>query len=103
MSVSQSLVQFWYFHLPNYALAVMLYATIGRFLLGLVVAEDWSNFIWRGFKAVSQPAVWLVRRLTPMAVPHPLILVFTMIWLMTARVALFLAFASFGLLPRVQA
>lgn len=103
MSIGQSLVQFWYFHLPNYLLAVMLYATIARFLLGLVVAEDWSNYIWRGFKAVSHPAVWLVRRVTPFAVPHPLVLVFTMIWLMAARVALFIAFASAGLLPRVQA
>lgn len=103
MSAGQSLVQFWYFHLPNYALAVMLYATLGRFLLGLIVAEDWTNFIWRSFKAVSQPAVWLARLLAPAAVPHPVVLVFTMIWLMAARIALFLAFASFGLLPRVTA
>jgi hypothetical protein len=103
MSLGQSFVQYWYFHVPNYLLAVMLYATIGRFLLGLMVDENWSNYIWRGFKAVSQPAVWLARRLTPEAVPLPLVLVFTMIWLMAARVALFIGFASIGLLPRVQA
>jgi uncharacterized protein YggT (Ycf19 family) len=103
MSVADSLVQLWYFHIPNYALAVMLYATIGRFALGLFVDENWSNYIWRGFKAVSHPAVWVVRRVTPTAVPHPVVLGFTMIWLMAARVALFIGLAAAGLLPRVQA
>lgn len=101
MDAATSFFQHWYFHLPNYALAVLLYATLGRFLLGLFVPENWDNFIWKGFVAVSNPAVKVVRVVTPNAVPTPVVLVFTMLWLMVARMVLFFEFARWGLAPRI--
>lgn len=101
MDAATSLIQHWHYHLLNYALAVLLYATLGRFLLGLFVPENWDNFIWKGFVAVSNPAVKIVRVITPNAVPTPVVLVFTMLWLMAARMVLFFEFARWGLAPRI--
>jgi YggT family protein len=91
------------FHVANYALAMMLYAVLARFVLGLFVDENWTNFIWRGFKLVSHPAVWVARRITPAAIPQPLLLIFTAIWLMAARIALFAALSAVGAAPSVTA
>jgi hypothetical protein len=101
LDAATSFFQSWYYHLPNYALAVLMYAAIGRFFLSLFVDPNWNNFIWRGFVAVSDPAVKLVRAITPDAVPPPVIIIFTVLWLIAARVLLFFEFARWGLAPRV--
>ena len=97
-----TLLSHWYFHLPNYALAVMQYATIGRLILGFFVDPNWSNYIWRGFKAVSAPAVEVVRVITPKICQTPLVLIFTILWLQIVRIAFFFFMASLGLAPLVQ-
>jgi hypothetical protein len=101
VNAAQSFFAQWYYHLPNYVLAVLMYATIGRFLLGLFVPENWSNYIWKGFVFVSDPAVRAVRLITPDAVPQPLLLVFTIIWLIAFRVFFFFEMARWGLAPRI--
>lgn len=101
MDAAPSFLQYWWFHLPNYALALMQYAAIGRFLLGLFMGDDWSNYIFRGFKAVSEPAVAVVRAITPKAVPVPLLIVFTIFWLQAVRILFFLTLATYGLTPKV--
>ena len=35
--------QHWYFHLPNYALAVLVYTLFGRFVLSLLLSPDTKN------------------------------------------------------------
>lgn len=97
-----TLLSHWYFHLPNYALAVMQYAAIGRFILGFFVDQNWPNYIWRGFKAVSAPAVEVVRVITPKICQTPLIVLFTILWLQVARIALLFGLATFGLAPTAQ-
>ena len=56
---------YWYFHLPNFVLAAVMYTVIGRLVLGFFVPENWDNFIWRGFRFVTDPAVRAVRYVTP--------------------------------------
>ena len=34
------LATYWYFHLPNFILAALMYTMLGRFLLGLIVDAD---------------------------------------------------------------
>ncbi|TIV11798.1 MAG: YggT family protein, partial [Mesorhizobium sp.] len=41
---------YWYFHIPNFILAAVMYTLMGRLLLGLFVPESWDNYIWRFFK-----------------------------------------------------
>lgn len=93
------LLPFWYFHLPNYVLAALMYTLIGRFLLGMIAPAGSNNYILRAFVTVTDPVVKVVRFITPLAIALPLVLVFGALWLMLLRVGLFLAMVSYGLGP----
>ena len=93
---------YWYFHIPNFVLAAVMYTLIGRLLLGLFVAEDWDNYIWRAFKRVTDPTVGAVRAITPAALPHQVVLVFAVLWLMAIRVAFIIVLLRLGLAPVVE-
>ena len=60
MSVSNTLLTHWYFHLPNFVLAALMYTLLGRALLALIVQPDSSNYIWRFFCLITDPVVALV-------------------------------------------
>ncbi len=90
---------YWYLHLPNFVLAAVMYTVIGRLVLGFFVPENWDNFIWRGFRLVTDPAVRTVRYVTPDILAQPVVLVFTALWLMALRVGYFVLLFSAGLTP----
>ena len=62
-----SLLTYWYFHLPNFILAALMYTLLGRALLGLIVGPDSSNYIWRFFCRFTDPVVAAVAVVTPKA------------------------------------
>lgn len=95
------LLPFWYFHLPNYVLAALMYTLLGRFLLGMMAPAGWNNYILRAFVTVTDPVVKVVRFITPHAIALPLVLVFGALWLMLLRVSLFLAMVRYGVAPTV--
>jgi uncharacterized protein YggT (Ycf19 family) len=92
-------LQYWYFHLPNFVLAAVMYTLIGRLLLSFVAPVNWQNYIWRAFVAITEPVVRVVRFLTPAILPTVVVLIFSVLWLMLLRVALVALFGSLGLLP----
>jgi uncharacterized protein YggT (Ycf19 family) len=97
------LLQYWYFHLPNFVLAAVMYSLLGRIILSFFAPPDWKNYIWRAFVRITDPVVSLVRLITPAVLPSVLVLVFAFFWLMVARVALLALLASLNLLPTVAA
>ena len=48
---------YWYYHLPNFVLAALMYTLLGRVLLGLIVEPDSPNYIWRFFCRITDPVV----------------------------------------------
>ena len=63
--MASSFLTYWYFHLPNFLLAALMYTLLGRVLLALIVQPDSSNYIWRFFCQLptrSWPQ-WLMSRL----------------------------------------
>ena len=36
---------YWYFQVPNFVLAALVYTLLGRFVLGFFVPADWDNYI----------------------------------------------------------
>ena len=82
--------QQWYFHLPNYALALLAYTLIGRFLLSLILRPDSRNYIRRFFVQLTEPVLRIVRLITPELVPQPLLPLIGVVWLELLRVALFI-------------
>ena len=98
MSSNPFLTQ-WWFHLPNFVLAALMYTMLGRFILGFFYPPDSTNYIWRAFVRITDPVVRVVQVVTPRAVPHMLLLLFAAVWLLTARVALLILLASVGQMP----
>jgi uncharacterized protein YggT (Ycf19 family) len=94
---------YWYFHIPNFILAAIMYTMIGRLLLSFFVADDWDNYIWRAFKRITDPAVRIVRGITPAVLPLQVVLVFAVLWLMAIRVTYLVVLLRLELAPTVQA
>ena len=100
VSTSSSLLVYWYFHLPNYVLAVLMYTLLGRALLALIVEPHSSNYIWRFFCRLTDPVVAAVALVTPRAAPPVVIWLFGVVWLFWLRVGLLYLFLLFGAIPR---
>jgi YggT family protein len=84
----------WYFHLPNYLLAAVMYSFVGRFLLSLFLPPDSKNYIFRAFVLITDPMLAPIRFITPAIVPHMILLIFAALWTLVLRFALLVALAG---------
>lgn len=98
-----SLAAYWYFHLPNFIIAALMYTLMGRVLLGLLVQPDSSNYIWRFFCWLTDPVIAVFGKVTPKAAVPVIVWLFAFVWLFWIRVAFHLILLSFGLAPRFGA
>ncbi len=92
---------YWYFHLPNYALAALMYSLLGRFLLSFFFAPQAPNYINRAFVRLTDPLLALVGLITPAAVPARIVILFAALWVLLARFAFLVGLAGAGLAPTV--
>ena len=97
-----SLLTFWYFHLPNFILAALMYTLLGRVLLALIVQPDSSNYIWRFFCRITDPVVAAVTYVTPKGSAPVVIWLFGVVWLFWLRVLLLNAFLISGVIPKLN-
>lgn len=97
MSPTQSFFTYWYFHIPNLIFAALIYTLVGRYVLSLVFAKRPDVVILKVFASVTDPVLALVRAITPAIVPNGLVLVFTIAWLMAARLFWFLTCVAAGM------
>jgi len=102
MSASNPILSYWYFHLPNFILAALMYTLLGRALLGLMVAPESSNYIWRFFCRITDPFVALIAPVTPKATAPVVVWLFGVVWLFWLRVGLLYLFLLLGALPRTS-
>ena len=100
MNIGSSLVTHWYFHLPNFVLAALMYTLLGRVLLGLLLDPDSPNYIWRFFCRLTDPVVAIVAAITPKATAPVVLWMFGFVWLFWLRVLLLNLFLALGALPR---
>ncbi|MGE5513559.1 MAG: YggT family protein [Bacteroidota bacterium] len=101
MEKTFELLPYWYYHLPNFVLAALMYTLLGRALLGLIVQPDSANYIWRFFCRVTDPVVSLLAFVTPRATAPVVLWLFGFVWLFWLRVLLLNLFLAFGATPRV--
>ncbi len=99
MSVTDSFFAHWYFHVPNLIMAALIYSLIGRYLLELLFAKKQDAVILKVFRQITDPAVRLVRGITPAIVPDGLVVVFAIVWLMALRMFLYLTIIATGVKP----
>jgi uncharacterized protein YggT (Ycf19 family) len=102
VGTSNPLLTYWYFQLPNFILAALMYTLLGRALLGLVVGPDSSNYIWRFFCRITDPFVALIAPLTPKAAAPVVVWLFGVVWLFWLRVSLLYLFLLLGALPKAN-
>ena len=90
---------YWLFHLPNYALAALMYTILGRLVLSVIFPPESDNYIWRAFCRLTDPVIAIFALITPKAVPLPVLTLFAFVWLIVLRFALFAALTGAGLAP----
>jgi uncharacterized protein YggT (Ycf19 family) len=94
-----SMFSLWYFHLPNFILAALMYTMLGRALLGLMVQPDSQNYIWRAFCRLTDPVVAVITPVTPKATAPVVVWLFGVVWLFWLRVGLLNLFLALGAIP----
>lgn len=96
-------IDYWYFHIPNYALAIAMYTLLGRLVLSFFFPPDAPNYIWRAFVALTDPILVAVRWVTPRSVLPPVLILFAFIWTAAVRHALSVVLTINGLMPNLPA
>ena len=69
-----------------------MYTLFGRAILGLVVAPNSQNYIWRFFCRLTDPFIALIAPLTPKAAAPVVVWLFGVVWLFWLRVLLLIIF-----------
>jgi uncharacterized protein YggT (Ycf19 family) len=77
---------YWYLYLPSLVLAVLIYLLLGRLVLSFFLRAE--NMVMRVLAAVTDPVVRTVGAITPRVVPSALVIVFAIVWLLSARILL---------------
>ena len=102
VGVTFPILTYWYYHLPNFVLAALMYTLLGRVLLSLFLDPDSSNYIWRFFCRVTDPIVAAVALVTPKAAPPVVLWLFGVVWMFWMRVLLLNVFLALGAVPRMS-
>lgn len=93
--------KYWYFTIPDFALAVVFYTLFGRFLLSLFLPPDSPNYILRFFKLLTGWAVAPAALIAPRFIPPLFLAPVTAFWIALARVLLRLWMQNAGWIPRL--
>jgi uncharacterized protein YggT (Ycf19 family) len=94
---SASSLSYWYFQGPSLLLAAFVYLLVARLALWPLVGA--GTPVMRVLAALTNPVVKAVSAITPRVVPSALVVVFAIMWLLSARILLhqvFLARRMFG-------
>jgi YggT family protein len=102
VNASFPILTYWYFHIPNFILAALMYTLVGRVLLGLIVANDSTNYIWRFFCVLTDPFIALIASVTPKTTAPVVLWLFGVVWLFWLRVGLLYMLLLFGAAPRAS-
>lgn len=95
------LLTYWYFHIPNYLLAILMYMALGRLVLSFFFSAGSTNVIYKSFCVITDPVVIPVRAITPLIAPHQLVLLFTFFWMFLIRVVFAMVMTANDLIPTV--
>jgi uncharacterized protein YggT (Ycf19 family) len=96
-------IEYWYFHIPNYVLAALMYSLLARFILSFFFPAGSTNYIFRAFVRLTDPVLWLLGFVTPHAVPFLLRVLFAAMWLFIFRFAFWAVLRLFDLSPPLTA
>lgn len=99
METSNYILTYWYYAVPNFLLAAVMYTLLGRVLLSLFFDPDSKNYIWRFFVRVTDPVLSMFAFLTPKATAPVVLWLFGFVWLFWLRIGMLYLYLILGLLP----
>jgi hypothetical protein len=91
---SANFLTYWYLHVPSLILAALIYLLLGRLVLSFVL--DAGNTVMHVVRASTHPVVAVVGAITPRIVPPAGVIVCAMVWLLAARITLFMGAMAKG-------
>jgi YggT family protein len=94
-----SFLSYWYYFVPDYVLAVVMYTMLGRVVMSLFLDTESPNYIWRFFCRVTDPAIAVFAGLTPKATAPIVLWLFSFVWLFWLRFFLRVVYTAAGLIP----
>jgi YGGT family len=94
-----SFLAYWYYYIPDYVLAAVMYTVLGRVALSLFLDADSPNYIWRFFCRITDPAIGVFAQVTPKATAPIVLWLFSFVWLFWLRYALRILYVGAGLIP----
>ena len=98
------LLTYWYYHLPNFVLAALMYTLLGRVAARPVRRRRIRpNYIWRFFCRITDPVVGVVALVTPKAAAPVVVWLFGFVWLFWLRVLLLYGLLMAGAGPQHRA
>ena len=89
------------FWILMYVLALTAWACVGRFLMQVIVPHDSPNYIWRGFRLLTDWAIWFARRAVPSYVDARFMPLVAACWLFGIRLVSGVLLLSAGFGPRI--
>jgi hypothetical protein len=101
LDTATSIATYWYYHLPNFVLAALMYTMLGRFLLGLMVDTDSPNYIWRFFCRFTDPMLGIIAMVTPKITVPAVLWLFGFVWMFWLRVVLHYTLLVLNLAPKL--
>jgi hypothetical protein len=99
VQTTNTFLAYWYFTIPNFVLAAIMYTILGRVLLSLFFDPDSKNYIMRFFLRLTDPVINLFGAVTPKATAPVVLWLLTFVWLFWIRIGLLYLFLVLGLLP----
>jgi len=99
MQTTNTFLTYWYYTIPNFVLAAVMYTIFGRVLLSLFFDPDSKNYIMRFFVRVTDPFINVFKPITPIATAPVVLWLFTFVWLFFIRVAMLYLFLILGMMP----
>jgi YggT family protein len=102
VNIATSLASYWYYHIPNFLLAALMYTMLARVLLSFMVDSDSPNYIWRFFCRVTDPVIAVFSIVTPRVTAPVVCWLFGFVWLFWLRVGFHYTLLVLNLAPRAS-
>jgi hypothetical protein len=87
------------FWISMYVLSAVGWTCLARFLLGFFVPHDSRNYIWRGFRILTDWIVLTTRFITPAIIPNLVMPIFAFVWVFVLRAFVALLLLQVGMVP----
>jgi len=97
MMPSGNTLAYWYYRVPDLIIIGLICLLLARLTIVLVARPAGEGRIVRALNGVTGLVLAGVGAITPRVVPFPLVIVLAVVWLLTARLALFIGFTARGI------